>query len=185
MVFLLSLTILQAIVMVQCFRTVILIQSGALKRTEGMLTAFGMMAAAGIMGFPLLQEYATVAAFSQGKPVSPQGDYLPLWFLGFGGVLAVAVFGLRLHRQRTNPNAGFFAVGANASGIMIGLYMLFVVADQLMFFAPPRQDAGMLNWACSGSKVQSRTSSANRTCSWSRDSTATPPPTAALTRAWW
>lgn len=146
MVFLLSLTVLQAIVMVQCFRTLHLIQSGALKRTEGMLTAFGMMAAGALVSFPLLQEFATVSAFASGKPVSPHGDYLPLWFLGFGGALAVAVFGLRLHRQRTNPNAGFFAVGANASGIMVGVYMLFVVADQLMFFAPPREDAGMLNW---------------------------------------
>lgn len=146
MVFLLNVAILQWIVIVQCFRTVGQIRVGALNRTEGMLSIIGMIAAVALIGFPLLQELATVAAFSSGKPVSPQGDYLPLWFLGLGGGLGVAVFGLRLYRQHTKSNAGFFAVGANAFGIMIGLYMLFVVADQIVFFAPPREDAGMVNW---------------------------------------
>lgn len=168
MVFLLSLVILQWVVAVQCFRTLGFIREGAVKRSEGMLTVFGMMAAAALVSFPLLLEFVTVAAFSQGKPVSPRGDYVPLWFLGAGGLLAVLVFGLRLHRQRLNANAGFFAIGANASGIMIGLYMVFVVADQVLFFMPSREDAGMLNWGYSDRREQSATSSASQTC-WSSE----------------
>jgi len=146
MFFFLSLTILQWIVMVQCFRAVSLLRTGALNQTEEMLTV-GMLASAALISFPFLQEFITVGTFSEGKPVSPRGDCNPLWFLGLGGVLALAVFGLRLYRQRMNTSAGFLAIGANASGIMISVYMLFVVGDQMIFFAPPREDAGMLNWS--------------------------------------
>jgi hypothetical protein len=146
MVFVLSLAVLHAIVVVQLFRTLVLIQEGALKRREGMLTAFGMMAAVTLISFPLADEFLTLVAFSHGAPIAPQRDYQPLWFLGLGGVLALVVFCFRLHRQRRNPNAGFYAVGANALGMMVGLYMLFVVADQVAFFVPSREDAGMLNW---------------------------------------
>lgn len=146
MAFLLSLTVLHWIVLVQCFHTMQQALAGAGGRNERMLSTLGMLTSAGLMGFPLVSELLTVAAFSDGKPISIQGDYLPLWFLGAGGALALVVFGLRLARQRKHPGVGFFAVGANAAGLAIGLYMMFVVADQLAFFAPPREDAGMLNW---------------------------------------
>ena len=146
MVFLLSLTVLQWIVFVQCFRTAGLIRTGAIKRTEGMLTAFCMLAAACLTSFPLLQEFVSAISFSEGKPISIQGGYLPLWMLGLGGACAVATFGMRLYRQHANKTTGFLSVGVNLSGVMIGLYLLFVVTDQVMFYAPPRQDAGMLNW---------------------------------------
>lgn len=146
MLFLLSLSILQFVVLVECVRTVGLIRSGELNRTKGLLTAFRLLAIAALISFPLLQELVMVAAFAEGKPVSMQGSYLPLWFLGCGGALALALFGQRLYRQRTTPSVGFFAVGANAAGVMVGLYMVVVVADQMMFYAPPREDAGMVNW---------------------------------------
>lgn len=144
MVFLLSLMVFHAIVLVQFVRTGGLIRSGGLRLPEGILTAFGMLIASALMSFPLLQEVSTA---SERSVVSPRGDHLHLWSLGLGGALAVAVFGLRLYRLRKEPNAGFFAVGANTSAILIGLYMLVVVADQLVFFAPPRDDAGMVNWS--------------------------------------
>lgn len=147
MVFILSLLVFQAIVIIQCIRTAKLIHAGSLDRFEGGVTILGMMASTMLMGFPILQEIGTVAVFSQGKPISPSPDFLPLWFLGFGGALAVGVFGFRLRRQHAASNGAFFKIGANVFGIAIGAYMLFVVADQLLFFLPSRQEAGMVNWA--------------------------------------
>lgn len=112
-----------------------------------MLTAWAVILTAMLLGAPLALEVAQVAAFSNGKGVSPGRDYLPLWFMGAGSIAALATFGYRLRQQMRSKDAPFFAVGANIFGAMIGLYVAFVVMDQLMFFAPPRQDAGMLNWA--------------------------------------
>lgn len=148
MIFVLSLSVLQWIVLAQVFKMLRLMYTGDVTHANGVLSIMAMLTCAALAGLPLLCEYAVIAGIADGVSLLPSNDYLPLWFLGGAGVLTVVVFGLRLYWQSRNPteNAGFFAVGANATALMVGLYLLFVVSDQLAFYSPPRDDAGMVNW---------------------------------------
>lgn len=93
---------------------------------------------------PLVLEVVKVAQFQNGG-VALDGAAWHLWFTALGSLLGLASFGWRVWRQR-NVAAGFFAVGANIAGLLICLYMAFVVVDQVVFFGSG-DDAGTANLA--------------------------------------
>lgn len=105
-----------------------------------------IMLAAGLLSAPIILEVAQTMAFANGKPVSLGGQLRALWFMGAGALLILSAFSYRMAKQLKAKTSRFFAVGANVFGLLIGLYLAFVVADQLSFYRSVK-DTGMLSWA--------------------------------------
>ncbi|CAJ0807647.1 MULTISPECIES: hypothetical protein [Ralstonia] len=147
MVFLFSLLVVEYLALVQVLRAPSLIRSEALPPRVAWVTAASMMFGAMLASMPLLLEFSQAARMENGESISlTSNSYLDLALLGIGGLLAIGSFGYRIYFQRRKPAAGFWSVGANAMGLLVGTYFVFVVADQLAFFAPPRDDAGVVSW---------------------------------------
>lgn len=106
----------------------------------------GIMLAAGLLSAPIILEVAQAMAFADGKPVSLGGALRALWFMGAGALVVLSVFCYRMAKQIMSKTSHFFAVGANVFGLLIGLYLAFVVTDQLSFYRSFK-DTGMLSWA--------------------------------------
>lgn len=141
MTFLLCVSILLWISLVQLWQ--LLTQpSGQSRTTLGPMILLPSL----VVGAPILVEFMQAAAFANEQPISLGPNYWPLWCLGGGGILAVALFGVQLYRQIRSGNSTFAAVGATATGALVGLYLVFVVVDQALFFHAPNDDAGVVGW---------------------------------------
>lgn len=128
--------------------SVLVIRTVYRKSGEGsLLTACGLVFATILLLAPVAMELATLAAIDRGEPVATDGGFLPLWHLGAGGALTLLVCGYRLFRLGRQQAPSILEAGANVYGVLMGLYMAFVVIDQLAFFSPPADDAGMVNWS--------------------------------------
>jgi len=97
---------------------------------------------------PVAMEFAQLMRQADGQPLPlGQTSTLPLSLLGVGSALLVIAFSGRLWLQRLSPDARFLSVGANTIGLVIGLYLAFVVADQVTFLRGAGDDVGILSWA--------------------------------------
>jgi len=118
----------------------------AAESTTARVAGAGIMLAAGLLSAPIILEVAQAMAFANGKPVSLGGELRALWFMGAGALIILSVFSYRMAKQVKAKAAHFFTVGANVFGLLIGLYLAFVVTDQLSFYRSFK-DTGMLSWA--------------------------------------
>jgi hypothetical protein len=114
--------------------------------TAAKLVGAGIILAAALLSAPIFLEVTQAMAFANGKPVSLGGEPWALGLMGAGALVVLAVFTYRTAMQIKAKTSHFFAVGANVFGLFIGLYMAFVVTDQLSFYSSPN-DTGMLSWA--------------------------------------
>lgn len=120
--------------------------STSLDSTAARVAGAGIILAAGLLSAPIILEVAQAMAFANGKPVSLGGKLRTLWFMGAGALVILSVFSYRMAKQAKAKTSHFFAVGANVFGLLIGLYLAFVVTDQLSFYRS-FEDTGMLSWA--------------------------------------
>lgn len=75
-------------------------------------------------------------------------ESLTLPILAAGALACLAYFGLRITQRHSA--ATLAAVGVDMTYLLVGLYMAFVVVDQITFFEPSKKDAGMVNWELLG-----------------------------------
>ena len=150
MLFLVCITIIQIVAIIQCVYSTQLVRSRSITQGQALFSNGLMLLAAVLITLPIFIEYIAVLLFAKGSSVSMNGNYSVLWFLGIGGALAVLAFGLRLfavHSFKERPPQFLAQTQTNYMGIAVGFYMLFVVADQIIFYQPPRDDSGMLSWS--------------------------------------
>jgi len=117
---------------------------GALTSREALGRIGIAMLPAGISGAPLLLDILRhLPRDGQGVRLDDAPTYM--WFTLAGGLVGLVVFGMRVLQQRST-SANFLSIGGDVLGLLLGLYLTFVGADQALFFGT-RQDVGMVNWA--------------------------------------
>jgi|GEM_PF-5271494 len=148
MIYLVAVAVVEWIALVQMVRMPLMLEAGLMSRVMVALTTLGIMVTALLLAAPMLMEIVQIHSLIDGHSISMNDEHmLPLWFMGSGSLIALTSFGYRLWVQSRSHEAGWLAVGQNVMGVMVGVYMMVVVADQLFFYAPHRADAGMLNWS--------------------------------------
>lgn len=138
------LLILNVIVAAQCISTAEQIKGGEISKAEGILEIVCMYIS-GVLPIFYWVQFFGKPTNSIGAPIPHVDDFSLLWYIGIGGAAACFVFGVRLFKQRKNKNIGFFAIGANTVGAMIGIYMLSTAVNA-MFSTPTSDDFGALNF---------------------------------------
>jgi hypothetical protein len=113
----------------------------------------GLLLAPMLVGAPFFIQMAQVYILANGGSVSMGYDYLSMWLIGAGGTISIFMFGYRFYRQRLVAEPGFFSNGANAIGLMISAYLIFVVIDQYLFYVAHRVEAESVSWEFFKDKV--------------------------------
>lgn len=141
-----SITVIQWQSVFILFKTMNKVLRSPENRRSNMLLVTGILLSAMLLGSPMMIEIATMSEFESGEGVALGDGNLAIWLVVLGSLVTFAVYGYRLHLQNKIGQSGFWSVGPNVIGILIGAYMLFTAIDHISFFSPFREDAGIVNW---------------------------------------
>jgi len=121
-------------------------------QVRSMARCLALMVPALLLGAPLVIEVLKAAELARTGATPWVAGNLDAWLTASGGALISIVFGLRFWRRRRavpsflGVGSHVLGVGSHVLGVVVGLNMLAVGGDQLLFVGDGA-DSGAVDWA--------------------------------------